>query len=239
MKYTARSQNLRVDFWIDERFDPEKSTYGALSYLKELYYYFNDWSLALSAYNRGENGIGRDLRFSRATDFTKLSRRNAIPRETENYVPQFMAVAIIAKNMEQYGFKKPEQSPITYDVYQTDEMIDLEVAAKCAETTKKEIQKLNPAVSAWCTPKNYPGFELKIPYGTKDLFEANLKKVPELCPTREFVKYRIKKGDYLGKIAKLYKCSVSSLKNDNNIKDERRLMPGQVLIVKPGHGYYK
>jgi membrane-bound lytic murein transglycosylase D len=239
MKHTSRGHNMRVDFWIDERLDPEKSTWGALGYLKELYYYFNDWNLALSGYNRGENGIGRDLYFSKATDFSKLAEQNAIPLETENYIPKFMAVVIIARNLEKYGFKLTKKSPLRYDVITTDKMIDLEIAAKCAETTKKEIQRLNPAILAWCTPKNYPDFKLKIPYGCKEIFIKNLEQISDVCPSREFVKYRIKKGDYLGKIASLYKTSVSSIKNDNQINDVHKLMPGQVLIIKPGRKYYQ
>lgn len=239
MKHTARGHNMRVDFWIDERLDPEKSTFGALRYLKELYYYFNDWHLALAGYNRGENGICRDLQFSKATDFSKLTNQNAIPVETENFIPRFMAVVIIAENSKKYGLKNIQKKTLKYDVFETNKMIDLEIVATCAQTDKEEIRKLNPAILAWCTPKNYPKFKLKIPYGSKAIFKENIKKVSDLCPGREFVKYRIKKGDVLGKIAITYKTSVSAIKKDNNIKNVHELMPGKILIIKPGREYYK
>ena len=239
MKHTARGHNMRVDFWIDERLDPEKSTKGALRYLKELYYYFNDWSLALAGYNRGENGISRDLRFSKATGFGDLTDHNVIPLETENFIPRFIAVIIIAKNPEKYGFTYTPKNALKYDIFETNAMIDLEVVAKCAGTTKKEIQKLNPAILAWCTPKNYPKFKLKIPYGSLEIFKENLKKISNLCPSREFIKYRIKKGDVLGKIASKYKTSVSAIQKENKIKNVNKLMPGQTIIIKPGRSYYK
>ncbi|MFH1283776.1 MAG: transglycosylase SLT domain-containing protein [bacterium] len=237
MENTARGYDMRVDYWIDERRDPEKSTQAALTYLKNLYYLFNDWHLALAAYNRGEYGISSDLQFSRTTDFKKLAKHNAIPNETERYVPQFMAVILLAQNPEKYGFTFTPEKPLEYDIYETNEMIDLEIAAQCAHTSKEELRALNPAITAWCTPKNYPGFKLKLPVGSRDLFIENLKNQPDLCPAREFIKYKIKQGDYLGKIARTYHTSVNAIKQDNGIKNERLLMPGKTLIIKPGRGY--
>jgi membrane-bound lytic murein transglycosylase D len=200
---------------------------------------FNDWQLALAAYNRGEFGIGRDLQFSKTTDFSKLARHNAIPNETEQYVPQFMAVILIARDPAKYGFTFTPKQPQKYDAYQTEVMIDLDIAAKCANTTKEELRKLNPPIVAWCTPKNYPGFILKLPAGSKGLFLANIEKETDLCPSREFIRHKIKKGDILGTIAKSYRTTVSAIKEDNNIRNDRLLMPGKTLIIKPGRGYYQ
>lgn len=239
MKHTGRGYDLRADYWIDERRDPERSTRAAARYLKNLYFWFNDWHLALAAYNRGEHGIGRDLSFSRTTDFSDLAERNAIPNETERYVPQFMAIVIISRDPLKYGIEFEHDEPISCDVYKTDAMIDLEIVARCAGTTLDVIRKLNPSLRAWCTPKNYPGFPLKLPYGTMDVFKDNIANVKNLCPAREFVRYRVKKGDILGKIAQKYKTSVKKLMRDNRIKNARLLMPGKVLIIKPGRKYHQ
>lgn len=238
MRHTGRAYGMRIDFWIDERKDPEKSTRAAARYLKKLYFWFNDWHLALAAYNRGEYGIARDLSFSKTTNFNHLAEHDAIPAETEKYVPQFMACAIIAQDPLLYGIEFELEKTLEYDIYETDVMIDLDVVAKCADTTRQEIQKLNPAIVAWCTPKNYPGFKLKIPKGTKDLFTHNLSQVKDLCPAREFIRYKVKKGDILGRIAQKYRTTVRAIKRDNNIKNERLLMPGKRLIIKPGKKYY-
>ena len=93
------------------------------------------------------------------------------------------------------------------------------------------------------SPKKFeeldPGFSLKLPYGTLDLFKENIADVKNLCPAREFLRYRVKKGDILGKIARKYKTSVKKLMRDNRIKSARLLMPGKVLIIKPGKKYYR
>ncbi|MCJ7645936.1 transglycosylase SLT domain-containing protein, partial [bacterium] len=104
METTGRNLGLIINYWIDERRDPEKSTRAALKFLKELHTWFNDWHLALAAYNRGQGGIGSDLKFSRAVDFDQLVDREALPRETENFVPQFMTCVIIGENYQDYGF---------------------------------------------------------------------------------------------------------------------------------------
>ncbi|MBD3272160.1 MAG: transglycosylase SLT domain-containing protein, partial [Elusimicrobia bacterium] len=215
MKHTARAYGLRVDFWIDERKDPEKSTRAAAQYLKELYFWFNDWHLALAAYNRGENGIGRDLKFSRTTNFNHLVERDAIPQETEKYVPQFMAITLIARDPLKYGIDFEYDDPAEYDTYTTDEMIDLEIAAQCAGTTTDTIRQLNPSLTAWCTPKNYPHFTLNIPAGSKKDFITALNDVDNLCPAREFVRYKVRKGDILGKISRKYHTSVRAIMRDN------------------------
>ncbi|MFH1379246.1 MAG: LysM peptidoglycan-binding domain-containing protein [bacterium] len=109
---------------------------------------------------------------------------------------------------------------------------------KCADTTLEDIKKLNPSLAAWCTPKNYPGFKLKIPKGSKESFTQSISQVTDLCPAREFVKYKVKKGDILGKIAQKYGTTVNAIMSDNNIKSARLLMPGKTLIIKPGKKYY-
>jgi hypothetical protein len=100
MSGTAKHAGLKINYWVDERRDPEKSTWAALRTLKGLYDWFDDWHLALAAYNRGLYGIQRDLEFTRSTDFSLLSERQGIPRETEQYVPKLMALVLIGDNAE-------------------------------------------------------------------------------------------------------------------------------------------
>jgi len=238
METPARNMGLIINYWIDERRDPEKSTRAALKFLKELHTWFNDWHLALAAYNRGQGGIGSDLRFSKAVDFSQLVDREALPRETENFVPQFMACVIIGENYTDYGFSLNFEQPLSYDEIILDKVIDLEVIAKCAGTTEVKIKELNPSLSAWCTPKNYPDFKLKLPLGTKEGFLTNIAEVKDLTPGRGFIRYKVKRGDILGKIARNYSTTVYAIKRDNEIRNINKIRQGQILIIKPGKKYF-
>ena len=238
MPKSARALNLQVNMWIDERKDPEKSTRAAAQYLKDLYAMFNNWSLALAAYNRGEYGLERDLKYSKTTNINDVSKRKAIPKETEYYVPKFMAVTILADYAGQYGLEINYANPVKYDEVTINTVIDLNVAAKCAGTDKATIKKLNPALKSWCTPPNYPDFKLKIPAGKAREFLDNLAAVKDLNPTGDYVKYKIKKGDFLEKIAKKFSCSIASIEELNGVKRLTSLRVGKVLAIKPGKAYY-
>lgn len=242
MAHRGRALGLHIDYWIDERRDPEKSTIAAAIYLKELFLMLNDWHLALAAYNEGEYGLVRNMRFSNAPNFSALSQRKAIPKETQNYVPQFVAMVVIGNNLSKYGFTSIKyQEPIKYDKVKIGKVIDLKIAAQCADTTLEEIKRLNPALKAWCTPQGYPDFELKIPAGTKETFLQNLANVKpeELNPAPDFIRYRIEKGDYLGKIAKQFNTTETAIMNDNpQLKSAKYIQPRQVIMIRPGKGYF-
>jgi membrane-bound lytic murein transglycosylase D len=119
-----------------------------------------------------------------------------------------------------------------------DEVIDLEVIAKCAGTTEAKIKKLNPALRAWCTPRNYPDFKLKLPAGTKERFIINIAKVKDLTPGRGFIRYKVRKGDILGTIARKYYTTVYAIKRDNKIRNINKIRIGQILIIRPGRKYF-
>jgi len=238
METPARNLGLAINYWIDERRDPEKSTRAALKFLKDLHAWFNDWHLALAAYNRGQRGIGSDLKFSKAVDFNQLVEREALPKETENFVPKFMASVIIGENYQDYGFSLNFEEPLSYDEVVLDKIIDLEVIAKCVGTTEAKIRELNPALRAWCTPKNYPNFKLKLPPGTEEKFLINIVKVKDLTPGRGFIRYKVKRGDILGGIARKYYTTVYAIKRDNKIRNINKIRTGQLLIIRPGRKYF-
>jgi membrane-bound lytic murein transglycosylase D len=241
MPSRGRALGLKVNYWIDERFDPQKATYAAALYLKQLYLMLNDWHLVLAAYNRGEYGLVRDMKFSNASNISEMVKRNAIPRETQNYVPQFIAVVRIANNPSKYGFGNIHyKESLEYDTVKTDKVIDLKIAAEAAGTTVEEIKKLNPALKAWSTPQGYPGFELKIPYGSKNKFLENIAKVEDLNPSPGFIKYKVVKGDYLGKIAAMFRTSEKNIAADNPaLTKSKYLQPGMILVIRPGKEYLK
>ncbi|MDR2709594.1 MAG: transglycosylase SLT domain-containing protein, partial [Elusimicrobiota bacterium] len=233
MPSRARALGLQVNYWIDERLDPQKSTEAAALYLKQLFLMLGDWHLALAAYNRGEYGLVRDMKSSNASTITEMVQRNAIPKETQNYIPQFIAIATIARNPEKYGFKIDKNiAPLRYDVVKINKVMDLKIAAQASGTTLEEIKRLNPALKAWCTPQGYPDFELKIPYGSTKIFLENIAKIKDLNPTPPpppapaVIKYKVVKNDNLSTIAKTYKTSVNEiLKSNPNLKAAKYLQP--------------
>jgi membrane-bound lytic murein transglycosylase D len=234
MPKRARALNLKVNYFLDERKDPVKATTAACVYLKDLYAMFGNWPLALAAYNRGENGLGRDMLFSQAAGLDEMVERKSVPRETENYVPQFVAASLIGTEPEKYGFKLNYEPALTYDEVQVNNVIGLEVIAKAAGCEVDDLRDLNPQLRAWCTPPEYPNFTLRLPAGTKAAFATNIALVKDLNPSRGFVKYKVRKGDYLGKIAKKYGVSIASIRDLNKMKRDRVLSINQVLLIRPG-----
>jgi membrane-bound lytic murein transglycosylase D len=179
MSGTGRNYSLRIDQWIDERKEPLKATVAAALYLKELSGIFNgDWYLAAAGYNAGENKILRAIDRYNTNDFWELSRGSYLKRETREYVPKLLAAAIIAKNPGHYGFSDVAYlPPIEFDMVKITTSTDLVLVAKLAGTTYENIRALNPDLRQWCTPPNYPDFQLKIPKGTRGRFEAEYAKI--------------------------------------------------------------
>src|SRR5438067_67580 len=112
MPDTAREYGLRVDWWVDERADPERSTRAAVAYLRDLYRQFNDWPLTLAAYNAGPGRIRRALETNGATTFWELCDAGALPKETRGYVPTFFATLMIPSDPATYGFRLGESKDL-------------------------------------------------------------------------------------------------------------------------------
>jgi len=241
MEHRGHALGLQINYWVDERKDPIKATRAAAKYLKELFILLNDWHLALSAYNRGEYGIIRDMKFSNSASLLDMQHRNATPKETQNYIPQFIVAVKIGSNPEEYGFTDLHyQEPLKYDTVIINKVIDLKIVAKCVGVTVEVIRELNPSILAWCTPHGYKNFELHLPYGTKEIFLENISKEKELNPSPGFIKYKVKKGDNLDIIARKFKTKVKYIKEDNpKLKKQKYLQPRQVIIIRPGRKYYK
>src|SRR5919106_3391977 len=112
MAATARRYGLRVDQWIDERLDPQKSTVAAASYLRDLHGIFGSWALAQAAYNAGEMRVIRALRVTGEKDFWPLTRTQHLARETKDFVPQIQAAVVIGRDPGRDGFSVKDLDPI-------------------------------------------------------------------------------------------------------------------------------
>ncbi len=169
---TGKNYGLHQDWWIDERYDPEKATDAAIAYLKDLYELFGDWHLAMAAYNAGENGIRRALRKSRYSDFWNLPRRSIKP-ETQNYVPKIIAATLICKNPAQYGFDSmPPFGAVEFDTVLVEHCIALDTLAWCANTNLDTLRFLNPSLRRFCTPPHMSPFVMRVPASTAAQFRT-------------------------------------------------------------------
>ncbi|GAB4300486.1 MAG: lytic transglycosylase domain-containing protein [Desulfuromonadia bacterium] len=232
---TGKRYSLRIDRWIDERRDPIKSTVAAAMYLKELYSLFrNDWYLAAAGYNAGENRVIRALSRAGETDFWGLSREGLLPRETREYVPKLLAAAIIAKEPARFGFADIAYlPPIEFDTVTIPSRTDLDLVARLIGTTYDTLKELNPELLRWCTPPDYPDYRLKIPFGTRTIFEAEYAKIPEDQRYRDrltYARYRVKKRDTLAAVARRFHTTPETLIELNHLSRKSRIA-GKTLIV--------
>jgi membrane-bound lytic murein transglycosylase D len=231
IRWTGKRYGLRVDWWVDERRDPEKSTIAAAKYLKDLYERFDCWFLAAAGYNAGEYKILRAMKRYRTEDFWKLAEYRYLKRETKNYVPQMIAVALIAKDPERYGFADVEyQEPLRYEKVRVPELTGLSLVAKACETSVEEIKDLNPALQRGVTPPRDGAYEIRIPFGTKDLFLKNFEALQPL-EKFQFKTHSVKTGETLGGIARLYRVDLEALLELNNLKKTSRISKGTILLI--------
>ena len=228
---TGKRYGLRSDWWIDERRDPEKSTVAAAKYLKDLYDMFECWYLAAAGYNAGEKKIAAAMKRYGTEDFWELTKYRYLKQETKDYVPQMIAAALIAKDPEKYGFVGIEyQEPLRYEKVKVPEVTDLRLIARACEVTIDEIKDLNPELSRWCTPPNFPDYEIKIPFGKKELF---LKNFEILSPGQkfQFKTHVVKNGETFSKIAKLYRVDLEPILDINRLNKKSRLSAGMNLLI--------
>jgi membrane-bound lytic murein transglycosylase D len=232
MKATALENGLHHDWYIDERSDPEKATLAAAKYLKTLNSMFDgDWNLVLAAYNGGPGRVQRAIKRSGKQDFWDLAESaRYLPKETREYVPLILAAIIVAKNPAQYGFDIVANEPIAYDKVNVPRAVDLRRVAEWAGTSIDEIQALNPQLRRWTTPVKYPSFELKLPAGTGEKFEARLADATPADMTA-LKWYTVRSGETLSTIARKLRVSRVDLAEANSLSIKSRVQSGQELII--------
>ena len=228
---TGKRYGLKVNWWVDERRDPEKSTVAAAKYLKNLYDMFECWYLAAAGYNAGERKIVNAIKRYRTEDFWELTKYRYLKRETKDYVPQIIAAALIAKDPEKYGFVGIEyQEPLRYEKVKAPAVVDLRLIAKACEITVEELKDLNPELLRWCTPPDSPSYEIKIPYGKKELFLKNFE-IFQPVQKFQFKTHIVKKGESLSQIARLYRVDVEPILEINRLRKTSLLSIGMNLLI--------
>jgi len=229
MPATGRMYDLRVDWWVDDRRDPVKSTEAAVAHLADLHRMFKgDWLLAWCAYNAGPGRVRRAMSRAGTKDFWSLARGGHLPRETANYPPKLMAAAILSKNAERYGFSIDPAPPLQVDTVEVTGAAALDVLAELAGLTVDDLKHLNPGLRRTATPAE--GYHLNLPLGVGSAFSTRLAKVPPDDRAR-FAQHTVKRGETLGRIAARYDVSTDALVKLNRLQDADRIVVGMSLLV--------
>lgn len=242
---TGRRFNLRIDPFIDERQDFVKATHAAANYLAFLYNMFGDWHLAFAAYNSGEGKVQRGIQMYGTKDYWALTAHNKkhFRAETKDYVPKYIAAAIIAKNPKKYGFNVDYHPPIEYDEVKASSQTDFEVIAQASNSKYEDIELLNPHLLMGVTPPGEHHFAIRVPKGSGARFLKAFAKIPPkkrltkdystMVAARSTTYHKVKKGDTVAKIAKKYGVSTRELLSANGLRSAKHLRRGQKLKI-PG-----
>ncbi len=176
----AGNYGLERNSYVDERFDPEKSTRAYARYMKFIYNELGDWYLSMAGYDWGTGNVQHAVQKKTGyADFWELYRRNNLPVETKNYVPEILAAIIIANNPKQYGFDEITLDlPVLTDTVTVNYSLDLKLVSDIVNAPLNEIEALNPSLLRGTTPPD-ANFDLHLPAGTADLFQKRVALIPE------------------------------------------------------------
>jgi membrane-bound lytic murein transglycosylase D len=253
MAGTARRYGLRVDSWVDERYDPEKSTVAAAAYLRDLYNQFGSWALAHAAYNAGEMKVIRAMRKTGSSDFWILADSKHLKRETKDFVPQIHAATVIGRDPDRYGFEFEDVEPTAVEIVNVPGGTDLRRLAASASLPLPALRSLNRVLVRGVTP---PGrtWQLRVPAGAADAVLTALtprprtpvravaaahKPGPAVAMANSTVSrasgpgevHVVRPRDTVSSIAKRYGVSVRDVLRWNSLEQQARIRPGDRLRV--------
>lgn len=224
------SYGLARTAFVDERFDPEKSTRAYARYMKFLYDQLGDWYLAMAAYDWGAGNVQRAVQKTGYADFWELYKRNNLPGETKNYVPEILAAIIIANNPKQYGFEDVTlDPPILTDTITVNYSVDLRLVSDLVGAPVDELMALNPSLLRLTTPPD-TSFDLHLPAGTATLFNERIAMVPEA--NRISWRYHaVATGDTLASVAREFRVEPAELALANQLHASDSLEGVAALVV--------
>jgi membrane-bound lytic murein transglycosylase D len=224
------SYGLARNNYVDERFDPEKSTRAYARYMRFIHDQLGDWYLSMAGYDWGSGNIQRAVQKTGYADFWELYRRNNLPAETKNYVPEILAAIIIANHPTQYGFDDVTlDPPVLTDTVTINSSIDLRLVSDLVDAPLDELTALNPSLLRMVTPPDAP-FDLHLPAGTATLFEQRVALIPQ--GKRNAWRYhRIAADDTLESVARTYRVSVQELAAANQIGADKSIAGLEGLVV--------
>lgn len=221
---------LSRNAYVDERFDPEKSTRAYARYMKFLYDQLGDWYLAMAAYDWGAGNVQRAVEKTGYADFWQLYQRHNLPAETQNYVPEILAAIIIANNPHQYGFDDVTlDPPVLTDTVTVNYSIGLRLVSDLVGSSVDELEALNPSLLRMETPPDEP-FDLHLPAGTAAIFDQRVALIPE-DRRRSWRYHMLAAGDTVDSVAHAYHVSVAALRSANDLTADQSLDGVQALVV--------
>jgi membrane-bound lytic murein transglycosylase D len=230
MPETAREYGLRVDWWMDERADPERSTRAAAIYLRDLYKMFDDWGLALAAYNCGPGRVRRTLDEAGATTFWELLDAGLLPKETRGYVPTFYATLLIASDPETYGFVLGD-SPKLQDEKRVEVRgpVSLAYIAEAVGVDEELLQDMNPALRRGVVP---PGrATVKVPAKVAETLAARADTLRQDDAYMKFCTFSMRKGDTIKRLARAIGTNPETILAMNNLDANDRVGTGEAIYL--------
>lgn len=228
---------LKLNEYVDERYDPWLSTQAGIAKLQDNYRIFNDWLIAIAAYNCGNGKMRKTIRKAGTSDYWELVEKKALPRQTAEYIPKLIAIADLSENYEKYGIDLPRhekefeelvnERDAVFDYVSVKKPYMISAIAKESGISEKELKHLNPSLTKGFTPPAAT-YELRLPPGKKeDVVNALAKVTPIEFPFQ----YTVVKGDSLWSISRKFGVTVQALCDTNGIKENAILRIGKVLYV--------
>ncbi|WP_263355531.1 transglycosylase SLT domain-containing protein [Acidicapsa ligni] len=225
---------LASNAYVDERFDPEKSTHATAKYMKFIYNQLGDWYLAMAGYNWGTGRVQQAVQKTGYADFWELYKRNNLPAQTKDYVPEIIAAIIISKNPTQYGFDDVQlDPPITYDTVKINYSVDLRLVADIVGSDPQELALLNPSLLRLATPPPSlleSPFDLHVPSGTAAIYEQRISEIPE-DRRAQWRYHRVSSEDTLASIARTFHVSADQLATVNQLHADDSLDGVEALVI--------
>ena len=247
MYSTGKNYQLEINSYVDERFDPIRETEAACKHMQDLYKVFQDWNLVLAAYNSGQGNVTKAIRRSGGyTNYWNI--RPYLPRETAGYVPLFQATLFLGEYAKEYGIAstKPTYRYIATDTIIVKHTITFNQISRLLKIDEKELEFLNPQYKLNIIPYVENKFyTLKLPVDLVGIFvnnealiyalvekELNKKEkpLPKFYKLNNYIVYRVRPGDYLGRIARRFHTTVKKIKRTNRLRSNR-LRVGQKLKI--------
>jgi len=233
MAPTARLYGLRVDRWLDERLDPEKSTVAAANYLRDLYTQFGSWDLAQAAYNAGDFKVQQAIQRTGSRDFWALRRSPVLLDETKNFVPAIHAATLIGRQPERYGFTVVPEEPVRYEQVTVPKGSRLVRLAALSGVAVDDLESLNPELRQKQAPPD-TAYDLKVPIGTgaSVLAAVELDMAPRKAPPAPRTGVHVvRSGDTVWRIARQYGITAKQVAQWNGLERPDRIFPGERLRI--------